>query len=279
MKNNIKKWIGKQAAALSLAMGNAQVNITEQYDDAKTIGMVQKKRQGSLMDDLLEGKLTDEVKAYRSRFWYVLSQTGTSILEKVNSDGTIKIVGEDKPKEFKFGIKNDSINNQHSGLIENSTNIKVDYDFTPIYDIHQYIKRVSVLGLGNNIYSIILTVNLIEGDIEMKDMYSGINKLDVMWSKHIKKITKDKTYNSPVLDIQTLHLTTDENKEFPGNITFSFHNLEVKDMILNNGDINIYYKGELKEYINPFNDYVLNKTEEAYQDQAPREQRYLKSGK
>jgi len=274
MKHKIKKWIGKQAAALSFAMGNAQVNITEQYDDAKTIGMVQKKRQGSLMDDLLEGKLTDEVKSYRSRFWYVLSNTDTMILEKINDNGTVKIRNSDEVIPFKFTVKNDNVFDQNKGMFDETSNISLIYDFIPTYNLGKYITEVRAENFTSKKYNLIITVNLINGS-----MSDGVNKLDLLWTKNIQKICKNKDFTNPLLTMDLIKLTTPESKSFPGNITFDFSNPKVYDIVDGPNSIDIYIECELDSYTNPYDDYVLEKTVGDYHDHKPREKKYLKTGK
>jgi len=85
----ISKWINKKAAMLSLALGNVEKNTFSQKDEGLSNNTQQERRvnQGTLMDSLINGEVTEEVQNLRWRMYKIL---------QASDNKTSKIVGYDE---------------------------------------------------------------------------------------------------------------------------------------------------------------------------------------
>lgn len=72
----LNNWFKKQAAILSLALSNLEKNTLHNTGEliSDDVGTVQLHKQGMLSDDLIQGKLTEEVIQLRARIYKVLNE-------------------------------------------------------------------------------------------------------------------------------------------------------------------------------------------------------------
>lgn len=91
----IKDWVKRKAAMVSLSMANVEKNAFGQTGQALSdgVGEVQRHNQGDVMDDLINGRVTQEVIDLRWRTYKVMMATDNflldpSLLEKYKTDLT-----------------------------------------------------------------------------------------------------------------------------------------------------------------------------------------------
>jgi len=177
---NISKWVKNKMVALSLAMASVEKEVLSQ--DTEAIGLVQNKNKGTLADDLINGKKTQEVTRLRARMYKVMEAAdklkfkGRMVLgEQDNEDGDI-----DTEVEMKFiyegvdefnrntisdKIKFDPFNDEKVVLvIDNKRQTKtlnqvfsneeadekthITRDFRPTFEIEKYSPKIVVRDLG-----------------------------------------------------------------------------------------------------------------------------------
>jgi hypothetical protein len=92
---SIGKWLNKKAAMLSLALGNVEKNTFAQNGEglSKNIQHERRINQGTLMDSLINGEVTEEVQNLRWRIYKILeeSEKYTSTINGYDSEGVADV--------------------------------------------------------------------------------------------------------------------------------------------------------------------------------------------
>ncbi len=81
--SEITNWVKKKLAMISLSMANVEKNAFGQSGQALSdnVGEVQKLNQGDVMDDLVNGRVTQEVQDLRWRMYKIMSATENMTLD------------------------------------------------------------------------------------------------------------------------------------------------------------------------------------------------------
>ncbi len=100
-------WLKNQMVALSLAMSSVEKNALTQTKNqlSDTAGVVQKHMQGNLMDSLINGEVTEEVKLLRARLYKVSEAMDSMVISMSYDDNGDPIYGYES-KDYKTQLDN-----------------------------------------------------------------------------------------------------------------------------------------------------------------------------
>jgi len=103
---NVKNWVKKQAAILSLALANVEKNAFGQNGESLSSDVSQERRhtQGQLADALVHGEITQEVMDLRWRTYKVLRQIDRVVAEIVGYDDDGYPIVETRKSDKKKGL-------------------------------------------------------------------------------------------------------------------------------------------------------------------------------
>jgi hypothetical protein len=103
----IGRWINRKLAILSLAMGRVEKNAFSQSGEVLTNNMSQEQRhtQGTVADDLKQGKITAEVENLRWRMYKVLEETQGRTAEIVGYDDDGMPIVQTKKIDHKASLR------------------------------------------------------------------------------------------------------------------------------------------------------------------------------
>jgi hypothetical protein len=123
---NIKNWVNKKIAMLSLAMGNVEKNTFSQSGEVLSTDFNQTQRhtQGQLADSLKQGEITQEVMNLRWRTYKILKETEGVTAEIVGYDENNMPIVKTRKRNKKLGLKKVKLdpydNNKLEMVIDNS---------------------------------------------------------------------------------------------------------------------------------------------------------------
>jgi len=159
MLGKLSKWAQRQMAAFALAAAAVEKeSITQMGVGAEEIGIVQRKSMGTLADDLVNGKKTQEVEMLRARMYKV-----EAAADKVRYTGGITKLEQEEPGS-NVDVENTQVDIEFSG------HTVTEYDRTIIPD--------SVKGDPSNEEKVELIINTEKPTITVKEALGGENMID-----------------------------------------------------------------------------------------------------
>lgn len=275
MKKNKSNWFKKQALALSLALSNVEKEALHkvQEEDGNSIGTTQRVGIGTLADDLLQGRVTEQVKLFRASMYSALS--ASSNLRYSKNNGIIKInneIGDDiygEPSdEYKVEIvvDNTPITSDFVTSVDN-INAKQEYpihiqrSITPRFKLEEYTKKLYIKKYNKK-------TKLLEFFIlKYPDIF---NKTSILFLSSIKKaITNPRV--SDVLDIDEISFISNNSSGVDSFLEFKYNNIEFHKIIEFNEFYVIKFKCDVCINGNPiFDKYKNEELEEKYKNKERR---------
>jgi hypothetical protein len=144
----MKKWLKNRLAAIGIAFSNVEKNIINQ--GAKSLDEIvnQDRRymQGILVDSLLHGEVTQEVKNLRWRTYKVLKASDGMFLEYEYTDENGNVIYKTKKFDNKSALRNvklDSFDDYELEMVFNNDEITISVDEAISDNIKEYEKPVN----------------------------------------------------------------------------------------------------------------------------------------
>jgi hypothetical protein len=216
----IMSWIKNKIAILSLAMSNVEKNALTQEgttlsDDTQHI---QRHRQGMLSDDLMQGRVTEEVKLLRHRMYKILDESSKlKVHFKKDSNGNLTYDLVDKTiipsklvidpfDDYKVELVIDNspitggmdLTSEHPDETIVERQVYCSRGITPKFEIEKYCTKLFVRYIKND-------ERLLE--FHIPKYVDNYDRKTVFLISEIKKLI-EKTRYSDILDIKTVGFVT-----------------------------------------------------------------------
>ena len=268
-------WLKNKITILSLALANVEKNALSQdggrlTDDAQ---QVQRHKQGMLSDDLMQGRITEEVKMLRHRMYKILDESSkikASFKRDANGNLTYELVDRTL---ISSKLKGDPYDNYKVELVINNSDIFGGMDLTSEHPDETEVEK-QVICFRNGVrpkfelekHTTKLFVRHIEDDKRLLEFYvpkyvDHYNRRTTFLISELKKLIENPRY-SDLLDIKTVGFVTfnamgcQDFREFTYQID-KFNKIVEYDgayivkfnatVILNGDNIIDKYKHELQE--------------------------------
>jgi len=257
--NNLKKWLTKKAATVALSMANVEKNILSQNGQTPDTDVNQERRhtQGQLMDSLIRGEITEEVKNLRWRMYsafnsskgFRLKVTGIDnegnpifIVQSVNNKQSLDNIKVDNYDNYKLQMVvdnspiapqllnefvSDSMTAEELSTIREENPINITRSTIPKFDIEKYTKK--------------LLVRDIDGDRKLLEFYVSRypeehKRSSYLFISELKKSIENPRQSS-ILDITSVKFITDRTLGVDDFLEYEFK-IESFDKIIT---FNEYY--------------------------------------
>jgi hypothetical protein len=266
-------WLKSQMLALMLALANVEKNALKQNggDLSDDVGHEQQLQQNQLMQDLLQGRITQEVKFLRWRIFKILETIqGKDITVKENADGTVKYTAKDKNYSHKLkkvktdpsddnelelvidnmtdttmgqldilDTKNENINaSEHDSLVKAESKIKIRHTYPSKFRLEKYVKKMNVRTIDNKTKLLELYVTF------YPDEYDRLHKMFIVEVKNT--INNPRTSN--VIELDTISFVTNKDLGVVDNRLFEFDDIKYYKIVEFDGHYVIKFKANVKTY-------------------------------
>lgn len=226
--DNVKKWLTKKAATVALAMANVEKNALAQNGQTPDTDVNQERRhtQGQLMDSLIRGEITEEVKNLRWRMYKVANASRsfkfkvsgytkegkpTFSMEEVNNKDSISNIKVDEYDSYKLEMVVDNtpitsgsdieevMTAEELEAVKQELPINISRSSIPKFDIERYTKKMLVRD--------------IDGDKKLLEFYVSkypeeLKRSSYFFISEVKKAIENPRQSS-MLDINTVKFITD----------------------------------------------------------------------
>lgn len=240
-------WFKRQMLALSVALSNVEKNALGQGGEmlSDDINTVQRHKQGMLSDDLMQGRITQEVITLRARMYKVLEESenyGYSSGDRGNKrENKIsdKIKGEPSDDyKVEMVVSNEKITSDFLSSIEDIDSkpispIVIGRKILPKFKIEDYAKKLYIkdIGDGTKLFEFFIT--------KYTDTYDKKTKFLI---KEIEK-SKHKPWSSDFLDIKEIGFITHNTLGVKNNLEFQYDVIEYNKIVDFDGNYVIKFKG------------------------------------
>ena len=266
-------WLKSQMLALMLALANVEKNALKQNggDLSDDVGHEQQLQQNQLMQDLLQGRITQEVKFLRWRIFKILETIqGKDITVKENADGTVKYTAKDKNYSHKLkkvktdpsddnelelvidnmtdttmgqldilDTKNENINaSEHDSLVKSESKIKIKHTYPSKFRLEKYVKKMNVRTIDNKTKLLELYVT------SYPDEFDRLHKMFIVEVKNT--INNPRTSN--IIELDTISFVTNKDLGVVDNRLFEFDDIKYYKIVEFDGHYVIKFKANVKTY-------------------------------
>lgn len=281
--NVLLKWFKRQVSYLALAMANVEKNAFGQSGDVLSddIGTVQRHRQGTVADDLLQGRITQEVTLLRARLYKVIEAvdelenavkpilndkgeiTGYDISESFKKKPIHRTIKGDPSDDYKVSmvINNepitasvlDSFERIGKYGIKQDNSIVINRDILPKFQIEKYATRLFIRDIDSEHKLLEFYIPKYPDQFDRKTnlLISTIKKSilqpknsDLLDIKSVGFITNNDIGVKDFLEFQYLIEKYDKIVEHDGNYIIKFI---AKPMVEDNRILEKYKNDELEE--------------------------------
>jgi hypothetical protein len=284
---SIQKWFKNKITALSIAFSNVEKNLLNQ--DGKNLGedikQTRRHLQGTLVDSLLHGEVTQEVKNLRWRTYKILKETQSAdiIFNGVDENGLpIYTIVKKNAKKGLAKIKIDSFDDYKLELVVDNSEISnsvteaindllkdgiiggVEYFATNKGDNPIKIKRIAMPRFCIERYTKKLNVRKINKKKKLLEFYISkyTNEYNVnanLFLKEINKVIKNGSHGISFLELDEVSFISNNTAGTNDFLYYSYGNLSFDKIIEFNGhyvikffaDVNNDGDDILLEYIEP----------------------------
>lgn len=266
-------WLKSQMLALMLALANVEKNALKQNggDLSDDAGHEQQLQQNQLMQDLLQGRITQEVKFLRWRIFKILETIqGKDITVKENADGTVKYTAKDKNYSHKLkkvktdpsddnelelvidnmtdttmgqldilDTKNENINaSEHDSLVKAESKIKIRHTYPSKFRLEKYVKKMNVRTIDNKTKLLELYVT------SYPDEFDRLHKMFIVEVKNT--INNPRTSN--IIELDTISFVTNKDLGVVDNRLFEFDDIKYYKIVEFDGHYVIKFKANVKTH-------------------------------
>jgi hypothetical protein len=266
-------WLKSQMLALMLALANVEKNALKQNggDLSDDAGHEQQLQQNQLMQDLLQGRITQEVKFLRWRIFKILETIqGKDITVKENADGTVKYTAKDKNYSHKLkkvktdpsddnelelvidnmtdttmgqldilDTKNENINaSEHDSLVKAESKIKIRHTYPSKFRLEKYVKKMNVRTIDNKTKLLELYVT------SYPDEFDRLHKMFIIEVKNT--INNPRTSN--IIELDMISFVTNKDLGTVDNRLFEFDDIKYYKIVEFDGHYVIKFKANVKTY-------------------------------
>jgi len=284
---SIQKWFKNKITALSIAFSNVEKNLLNQ--DGKNLGedikQTRRHLQGTLVDSLLHGEVTQEVKNLRWRTYKILKETQAAeiIFEGVDENGMpIYTISKKNTKKGLSKIKIDKFDNYKLELVVDNSEISnsvteaindllkdgiingAEYFATSKGDNPIKIKRATMPKFCIERYTKKLNIRKINKDKKLLEFYVNkySNEYNVnanLFLNEINKLIKNGPHNINFLELDEVSFISNNTIGTSDFLSYSYGNISFDKVIEFNGYYVIKFFAEvindgddiLSEYIEP----------------------------
>jgi len=266
-------WLKSQMLALMLALANVEKNALKQNGGnlSNDIGHEQQIQQNQFLQDLMQGRLTQEVKFLRWRIFKILETIqGKDITVKENADGTVSYTAKDKnnahklkkikidqsdPNELELVIdnmtnntmgqldlldtKNENINaSEHDSLVKLESKIKIKHIYPSKFRLEKYVKKMNIRNIDDKTKLLELYVTM------YPDEYDRLHKMFITEVK--KTVTNPRA--SSIIEIDSIEFISNKDLGVVDNRQFKFDNISYYKIVEFDGHFLIKFKANVKTY-------------------------------
>jgi hypothetical protein len=266
-------WLKSQFLALILALVNVEKNALKQNGGnlSDDVGQEQQIQQNQFLQDLIQGRVTQEVKFLRWRIFKILETIqGKDITVKENADGTVNYTAKDKNYSHKLkkiktdpsdtnelelvvdnltdttmgqldilDAKNENINaSEHDSLVKPESKIKLRHTYPSKFRLEKYVKKMNV--------------RTIDGETKLLELYvtsypDEFDRLHKMFMIELKK-TVANPRASNIIELDTISFVTNKDLGTVDNRLFEFDNIKYYKIVEFDGHYVIKFKTNVKTY-------------------------------
>jgi len=266
-------WLKSQFLALILALVNVEKNALKQNGGnlSDDVGQEQQIQQNQFLQDLIQGRVTQEVKFLRWRIFKILETIqGKDITVKENADGTVNYTAKDKNYSHKLNkiktdpsdtnelelvvdnltdttmgqldildAKNENINaSEHDSLVKPDSKIKIRHTYPSKFRLEKYVKKMNV--------------RTIDGETKLLELYvtsypDEFDRLHKMFMIELKK-TVANPRASNIIELDTISFVTNKDLGTVDNQLFEFDNIKYYKIVEFDGHYVIKFKTNVKTY-------------------------------
>jgi hypothetical protein len=266
-------WLKSQFLALILALVNVEKNALKQNGGnlSDDVGQEQQIQQNQFLQDLIQGRVTQEVKFLRWRIFKILETIqGKDITVKENADGTVNYTAKDKNYSHKLkkiktdpsdtnelelvvdnltdttmgqldilDAKNENINaSEHDSLVKPESKIKIRHTYPSKFRLEKYVKKMNV--------------RTIDGETKLLELYvtsypDEFDRLHKMFMIELKK-TVANPRASNIIELDTISFVTNKDLGTVDNRLFEFDNIKYYKIVEFDGHYVIKFKTNVKTY-------------------------------
>jgi hypothetical protein len=266
-------WLKSQFLALILALVNVEKNALKQNGGnlSDDVGQEQQIQQNQFLQDLIQGRVTQEVKFLRWRIFKILENIqGKDITVKEQADGTVEYTAKDKNYSHKLkkiktdpsddnklelvidnltnttmgqlnllDADNENINaSEHDSLVKGDSKIKIKHTYPSKFRLEKYVKKMNVRTDENNTRLLELYVTM------YPDEYDRLHKMFITEVK--KAIINPRT--SSILDIDEIQFITNKDLGITDNKEYLFNEVRFYKIVEFDGHYVIKFKANVKTY-------------------------------
>ena len=266
-------WLKSQFLALILALVNVEKNALKQNGGnlSDDVGQEQQIQQNQFLQDLIQGRVTQEVKFLRWRIFKILETIqGKDITVKENADGTVNYTAKDKNYSHKLkkiktdpsdtnelelvvdnltdttmgqldilDAKNENINaSEHDSLVKPESKIKIRHTYPSKFRLEKYVKKMNVRIDENNTRLLELYVTMYPNEFD---------RLHKMFMVELKK-TVANPRASNIIELDTISFVTNKDLGTVDNRLFEFDNIKYYKIVEFDGHYVIKFNANVKTY-------------------------------
>jgi hypothetical protein len=266
-------WLKSQFLALILALVNVEKNALKQNGGnlSDDVGQEQQIQQNQFLQDLIQGRVTQEVKFLRWRIFKILETIqGKDITVKENADGTVNYTAKDKNYSHKLkkiktdpsdtnelelvvdnltdttmgqldilDAKNENINaSEHDSLVKPESKIKIRHTYPSKFRLEKYVKKMNV--------------RTIDGETKLLELYvtsypDEFDRLHKMFMIELKKSVANPRASN-IIELDTISFVTNKDLGTVDNRLFEFDNIKYYKIVEFDGHYVIKFKTNVKTY-------------------------------
>jgi hypothetical protein len=215
-------WLKKKLTILALAMSNVERNALSQTGDVLSddTQQVQRHRQGMLSDDLMQGRVTEEVKMLRHRMYKILDES-SKIKVNFSKDSSGNLTYEMVDRTVvPAKLKGDPFDDYKIELVMDNSDISAGADLTSLHPDEAIVEKQIICGRNGvnpsfelEQYTSKLFVRYIEDDLRLLEFYipkyrDGYDRKTIFLISKLKQILESPWRYSDILDIKTVGFIT-----------------------------------------------------------------------
>lgn len=273
--NKIKDWVRKKAALLSLSMSNVEKNALGQNGQSLSdnTGEVQRHNQGDVMDDLINGRITQEVQDLRWRTYKVMQAAENLTLDLnalktyktdlTDENTTLEIVVDNATEYLGateamalYGLIQTNTPSIDTRIIDNEKTVFASHGAISADNYFSFCKpekritihRDSFPKFNIENYTKMLHVKTTDTDKKMLEFY--VSKYPVeedrktfMFVKEVQKLMKNQI-TSNIANINSVEFITQNCLGKPDHLRFKYENLVIHKVTEFNGYYVIKFYGD-----------------------------------
>lgn len=272
-KNYQMKWLKNKFVALIISLYNVEKNALgqEMKDLSHDVGNEQSVKQNQLAQDLLQGRITQEVKDLRWRTYKILEHVQTKDftlqydehgnatkatsknknyhekLKKIKVDPTLphklELVIDNTPTKTQgyTDINTDSdvmSESEHTTYIKPNSKIKFIRSSVPRFKLEYYVKKLHIYGISD-------TEKLLEFHVSKYAVTE--DRTQRMFIKEMEIATKNPR-NITTLELEAIEFNTYKDIAVSDSRYFKFDNLKLQPIIEFDGDFLIRYTSNINAW-------------------------------